>query len=198
MAKRNKVNQSAAASVVDPKALELRCQHAETTADALAHTSLRPTVQAALTLMDYNKAFGEMSINTLITDLGKQCELASSGDLGRAEALLIAQAHTLDAIFHKLARKATHSEYLNQLEVHLRLALKAQSRQAALIQRWKPWAHSTGPKTTAGKAKISRNAYKGGTRILLRRLAQIFRDQNDQLKQTGRQPLLNQRHWSRQ
>ena len=43
----------------------------------LAHTALRPTVQAALTVRDYNKAFGEISLNTLVTDLGKQCEEAS-------------------------------------------------------------------------------------------------------------------------
>jgi len=48
--------------------------------------------------------------------------------------LLVAQAHALDAIFHKLARKATHSEYLNQLDVHLRLALKAQSQCRATLE----------------------------------------------------------------
>jgi len=103
-------------------------QPKETPADALARTSLRPTVQAALTLMDYNKTFGEMSIGTLVNDLGKQCELASRGDLSRAEALLTAQAHTLDAIFHTLARQATRCEYVNQLDVNLRLGLKAQSQ----------------------------------------------------------------------
>jgi hypothetical protein len=43
-------------------------------------------------------------------------------------------ASGIDAIFHKLARKATHSEYLNQLEVHLRLALKAQSQCRATLE----------------------------------------------------------------
>ena len=118
----------------DPKALRVKRQPTEALADAMAHTSLRPTVQAALTLLDYNKAFGEMSINTLVADLGKQCELANKGDLSRAEALLTAQAHTLDAIFHKLARKATHVEYLNQLDVNLRLALKAQSQCRATVE----------------------------------------------------------------
>ena len=118
----------------DPKALRVERQPTEALADAMAHTSLRPTVQAALTLLDYNKAFGEMSINTLVADLGKQCELANKGDLSRAEALLTAQAHTLDAIFHKLARKATHVEYLNQLDVNLRLALKAQSQCRATVE----------------------------------------------------------------
>lgn len=125
---------SAAPLKADPKALRVDQQTTETPADALAHSSLRPTVQAALTLLDYNKAFGEMSINTLVVDLGKQCELANKGDLSRAEALLMAQAHTLDAIFHMLARRATHVEYLNQLDVNLRLALKAQSQCRATLE----------------------------------------------------------------
>lgn len=37
------------------------------------------------------------------------------------------------------------------------------ARQAQLIQRAKPWEHSTGPKTEAGKATSARNAYKGDT-----------------------------------
>ena len=114
----------------DPKALRVVKQPTETQADALAHISLRPTIQAALTLFDYNKAFGEMSMDTLVDDLGKQCELASRGDLGRSEALLIAQAHTLDAIFNNLARRAARNmgEYINAAEIYLRLALKAQSQ----------------------------------------------------------------------
>jgi hypothetical protein len=120
----------------DPKALNVAQQPTETPADALAHTSLRPTVQAALTLMDYNKSFGELSINTLVDDLGKQCELASGGDLKRAEAILTAQAHTLDALFNSLARRAAMNmgEYINAAETYMRLALKAQAQCRATLE----------------------------------------------------------------
>jgi len=37
------------------------------------------------------------------------------------------------------------------------------ARQAELIQQWRPWEKSTGPKTEAGKRGASQNAYKGGT-----------------------------------
>lgn len=120
----------------NPKALEGVQQPTESRADALAHASLLPTVQAALTLMDYNKGFGELSVTTLVDDLGKQCELATGGDLKRAEAILTAQAHTLDALFHTLARRAALNmgEYMNAAETYLRIALKAQTQCRATLE----------------------------------------------------------------
>ena len=50
-----------------------------------------------------------------------------------------------------------------------------------LIQRWKPWERLTGPRTATGKARVARNAYKGGGRQLLRALAQALRQQRDAL-----------------
>jgi hypothetical protein len=47
------------------------------------------------------------------------------------------------------------------------------ARQAALIARWKPWKHSTGPRTAAGRSKSSRNAWKGGHWLALRQLVQL-------------------------
>jgi hypothetical protein len=134
MGSKKKVEQGPQAKAPSPKALEVPQQPSETTAEALAHTALRPTVQAALTLMDYNKGFGELAIDTLVTDLRQQCEQASKGDLNRAEALLTAQAHTLDGIFNYLARKAMHCDYLKQYEAYLRLGLKAQSQCRATLE----------------------------------------------------------------
>lgn len=41
---------------------------------------------------------------------------------------------------------------------------KRKTKQAAAIQRWKPWAKSTGAKTQEGKAASSQNARKHGLR----------------------------------
>ena len=54
-------------------------------------------------------------------------------------------------------------------------------RQRELIQRWKPWERSIGPKTRKGKAKVSQNGYKGGVRPMLRQLAEILREQEKAL-----------------
>ena len=47
--------------------------------------------------------------------------------------------------------------------------------RAELIQRWKPWMRSTGPRTSEGTATSSRNAYKGVERGALRALAKLLR-----------------------
>lgn len=36
------------------------------------------------------------------------------------------------------------------------------AQQAARIREQKPWLQSTGPKSAAGKATVSHNAFKGG------------------------------------
>ena len=50
-------------------------------------------------------------------------------------------------------------------------------RQAQLVKQWQPWKHSTGARTAEGKAKVSCNAYKGGYRELLQRVAKFLREQ---------------------
>jgi len=48
-------------------------------------------------------------------------------------------------------------------------------KQARAIKRWRPWEHSTGPRTAEGKARVSRNAYRGGHRQFQREAAQVLR-----------------------
>jgi hypothetical protein len=130
----DKRQRAAQSSTEDSQPPQVSQHESETPADVLARKVLMPSMQAALTVKDYNKSLGEMSISTLVFALSDQCEAASSGDLKRGEALLTAQAHTLDAIFNNLARKAARCEYLNQAEVNLRLALKAQSQCRATLE----------------------------------------------------------------
>ncbi len=59
------------------------------------------------------------------------------------------------------------------------------ARQAEAIRRWKPWAKSTGPRTTEGKARAKMNGYRGGhwreLRELSRALNALLRAQRDGL-----------------
>lgn len=60
------------------------------------------------------------------------------------------------------------------------------ARQAELIRTWRPWAKSTGPRTAEGKARTSRNGFKGGFRATLRDLARelnaALREQREALR----------------
>src|SRR5262245_45682168 len=94
--------------------LTVEAKPTESREEALARTALRPTVHAALTVKLYgNSGFGELSLNGLVADLSAQTKAASGGDLNRGEEMLTAQAHTLDAIFNDLARRAKNSQYMN-------------------------------------------------------------------------------------
>jgi hypothetical protein len=60
--------------------------------------------------------------------------------------------------------------------------LERRARQAELIRTWRPWEHSTGPRTPAGKAIVARNAWKGGLRQKLRELASVLRRHQESLE----------------
>ncbi len=42
---------------------------------------------------------------------------------------------------------------------------------------WKPWEQSTGPRTEHGKAKVAKNAFKGGWRDEIKSLRALLRRQ---------------------
>jgi hypothetical protein len=95
---------------------------------ATARSALSPTVQAAVTLKEYDKKFGGLKLQGLIDGLKEQVKKSNDGDMGRAVTMLTTQAHTLDAIFNNLARKSVNAEYLDQFEQYLKLSLRAQSQ----------------------------------------------------------------------
>lgn len=80
-------------TVYEPSPLEL--------ANALMH----PVNGAIGTMLKYS-SYGEQSLDTLVAGLVDQCQAVNKGDLSRPEHMLIAQAHSLDAIFNKLANRA--------------------------------------------------------------------------------------------
>ena len=55
--------------------------------------------------------------------------------------------------------------------------------RAELIRRWKPWERSTGPKSPAGKAKVSRTADKGGSWQFMSEIRRLLRKQDQTRRQ---------------
>lgn len=130
------VSTGAAPVASNPALLRVQQRPSETAADALSRAISQPTVQAAFTMLEYNWNFGELSMDTLVHELAQQCQQMNEGDLSRTESMLVSQAHTLDAIFNQLARRAAMNmgEHLNAAEIYLRLALKAQSQSRATLE----------------------------------------------------------------
>lgn len=95
----------------------------------------RSSVSNALVVEAFaEQTCGKLDLKSLVIDLGEQCDVVHKGDLARAEAMLMSQANSLEAIFSTLARRAAHAEHMPQLEVNLRLGLKAQSQCRATLE----------------------------------------------------------------
>lgn len=120
----------------DPNKLTVEARPGDTEEAAVTRVALTPTLQAAVTLRAYNNTMGDLCIPVLADELAEQCRNVNSGDLSRAESMLTAQAHTLDAIFGSLARRAALNmgEYLDAAEAYMRLALKAQAQCRATLE----------------------------------------------------------------
>jgi len=62
------------------------------------------------------------------------------------------------------------------------------AKQAALIRTWKPWAHSTGPKTPEGKKLSSMNACTWKFREILREIRRYNREMVRYIRDQGPAP----------
>jgi hypothetical protein len=80
--------------------------------------------------------WGELDLTAVAEELSRQVSSVVNGDLRRVEAMLISQAHTLETLFHELARRAglNMGGNLHAVETCLRLAPKAQSQCRATVE----------------------------------------------------------------
>lgn len=117
----------------DPKAIEVQSKKPDCQLEKeklLAQTYLRPTVMAAATIKGHYSNNDEVNINALINELSAQVALVKEGNMGRPEAMLISQAHTLDALFAELINRSRMNmgEYFNAACKYMQMAFKAQSQ----------------------------------------------------------------------
>lgn len=127
----------AAVPASSQRALVIEQYQGESDDSATARKVLRPTVGAAV-IADAFKIPGMpvLSLPELVNELDKQCKAASANDLTRCEAMLIAQAHTLDAIANRMALAAFNQfdKSVVAVEVCMKLALRAQSQCRATVE----------------------------------------------------------------
>ncbi len=106
-------------------------------ATMLARVALRANVRAAVTTASYAKPqLGDLDFTALAEELASQSKAVVRGDMRGAEEMLFAQAHTLQALFHELARRAglNMGEYLDAADRYMRLALRAQNQCRSTLE----------------------------------------------------------------
>lgn len=106
----------------DPKLFEtIAAQVTDTTAGASA------TIQH-ITKSEW------LDVNALAEVLKLQAQEVSTGDMKRAEAMLLAQAQTLEALFYRFTRSGLAQGTISQFEAHMRVALRAQSQSRMALE----------------------------------------------------------------
>ena len=99
--------------------------------EAVAKILTMPEVGAAGTIRGLNDIH---DVNALTKILSQQTADVIGGNMTRAEAMLLSQAHTLDALFNNLVMKGLDQTHMPHYESFLRLAYKAQSQCRSTLQ----------------------------------------------------------------
>ncbi|GAB3380444.1 hypothetical protein [Azotobacter armeniacus] len=116
----------------DNLALRVSQKEGETPEQAMARARVMPENLAASMLVCTKLV--DAPVTDLARELRQQTAAINSGDLTRAENMLMAQAHTLDALFANLTARAMNAKHMDNLEAFMRLAFKAQNQARATLQ----------------------------------------------------------------
>jgi hypothetical protein len=124
-----------------PRTLTVQVPPGVTPERANARTRLRGLAYNAVLIEDFSRPlFGDDLTDTLtdtVAALEETVAAVQRGELGDAEALLMAQAVTLNTIFARCAGKAAQNlegQHLEGTERYMRLALKAQNQCRTTIE----------------------------------------------------------------
>ncbi len=113
--------------------LKVQLSHDETADQAMARTVTNPECLSA-SVLTICQNIDHARITEMVAELRQQSAAIHADDLSRPESMLIAQAHTLDGLFAKLATQALTVGNLDGMERYMRLALKAQNQSRATLQ----------------------------------------------------------------
>jgi hypothetical protein len=140
----------------------------------LARTILRPSVSAGLALHKIERReLGEnsdLTVDALMRELVHQSGQILNGDMSRPEAMLTAQAHTLDALFSDLTRLAYQNlNNFDAAERLLRLAFRAQSHARATVEtlgalKNPPMVFARQANVTTGPQQVNNGHFDTSTR----------------------------------
>lgn len=114
------------------RAIKIKKQADESDDELKAKALLNPSIRGAITIDAYTINGMGADISTLVAALEQQCK---GGDFD-SESMLIAQAQTLDCLFHNLAYNASLNLANNTAaaETLLKLAFRAQNQSGKTLQ----------------------------------------------------------------
>lgn len=93
--------------------------------NATAKRLLEPAVQSAIAIECLDDVY---SVKYLTRELESQNKLLEQGSMERANDILLAQAHSLNALSSYMIRKGHSSDYIDHLKTYFNIALKAQNQ----------------------------------------------------------------------
>jgi hypothetical protein len=82
----------------------------------------------------YSKALGDLDLTAVFVAIMQEAKKVQEGDLGGMERMLVAQATALNAVFTQMVYQTSKTTLVSQIELFMRLALKAQSQCRATIE----------------------------------------------------------------
>ena len=104
----------------------------ETNKQGLARTALHPFSNGGITARAFRKGFmPDTDLSEEVAELIRQQKSLSDGDFTRADEMLVAHAHTLDAVFNRLLAQAARNMeagYFEATQAYFSQALKAQNQ----------------------------------------------------------------------
>ena len=133
---------------------QIQQEKGESKQQCLARNSINPLVLSAMTISDYSPLPENDDLNALVTVLEDQAGEIKNGNLDRIEEMLVAQAHTLDAISTHLFRRAIIQEYIGPAETYLKLGLRAQAQCRSNAEAL---ANMKNPRTHLNQTNIAHN-----------------------------------------
>jgi subtilase family serine protease len=150
--------------------LVIECKDEQDKKEKLARLSNDPTYHASLINIQANISSLDIDLKELSTHLKAQQEAVASGELISLEKMLVGQVQALQSIFSYASCKALSCDYLNQLQIYSKLALKAQNQcrsTVATLANMKAPKSTTFIKNQATNQQVNFNSEKNRANELL-------------------------------
>lgn len=130
----SKKTEAVVSSRQDRNVFKIMAKPGDSKDELLAKTLLMTELHAATTILALEPL--EVDLNHVVAETVGQTQAVNNGDMRRAEAILVSQAHTLDLLFNNLTRRSivNMGQYLEAAERYMRLALKTQTQCRATLE----------------------------------------------------------------